>query len=168
MGEMKCFSVQVKVRALHRVWSGEKIAEVAREYGVSRQMLYYWKRKAETAIFQALNESKRGPRVRETHQNSKLVRMQEKVKELSQVLQKTQQKVKLLERRGGKLSHTDNNSNNKRPERCPVCGCEKIYKNGTYIRKNKNADHNQEQVVQRYICVWCKNSIYVEQNSSTF
>lgn len=153
MSEVKCFPVQVKLKAVYRIWAGEKITEVARECGISRQVLYCWKRKAEMAVSQALEKRKRGPKFHEMPEDNRVVKMREKVK-----VEKAQQKVKFRERMN-KLPHSSNN--NKRPQQCPVCGCEKIYKNGTYIKKNGNKNH-LPQVIQRYICVWCKSPVYLE------
>ena len=51
---------------------------------------------------------------------------------------------------------------NKKPERCPDCGCEKIYRNGHYVIKAeaiKSAlrlpDPKQGVRVQMYVCANC-------------
>ena len=56
-----------------------------------------------------------------------------------------------------------------RPLKCPYCGLEKIYKNGTYkIRIEKffeklEKSEEKEIVVQQFICPSCKSSIHNQE-----
>ena len=156
MSELKYFPKQVKIEVLYRIWAGERISEVAREQGISRQIIYTWKKKAELAVSQALEEKKKGPRFQKSSQRQESPEIQERKRELSRKAGKTQWKVETLEK-----ENTLSQDNNKRPERCPVCGCQKIYKNGTYLKKNGGSSSKVEQVIQRYICVWCKSPVYL-------
>ena len=162
MGHTKAMSPQMKVKILHRIWAGEKVARVARECRISRQVIYTWKRKADRAISQALQEKKRGPKAQ--HRG--------KVEG-----EGSPPRAFSLEHGSGLPLHGHNTGvdlaaatvpkaetrqDRERPERCPVCGCEKIYRNGTYTVKNRSTAHGQQhRKVQRYICVWCKSSICV-------
>ena len=148
MGEVKCLPLKVKVKVLHRIWAGEKVARVAHECGISRQVIYTWKRKAEKAIYGALEEKRRGPKLHSLSGSRKTHQSQEKKKEPS----RSPNSISTH-----RINSSQKNNGEKRVERCPVCGCEKIYRNGTYIKKNQN-NGRREEVVQRYICVWCKNS----------
>jgi len=156
MSELKYFPKQVKMEILHRIWAGERISEVARDWGISRQAIYTWKKRAELAVSQALEKKKRGPRFQKNLQEHESIEMQEKKENFSCELEKTQRKVEIL-----KEENVSFHDDNKRPERCPVCGCQKIYKNGTYLKKNGGSNSKTEQVIQRYICVWCKSPVYL-------
>ena len=56
-----------------------------------------------------------------------------------------------------------------RPLKCPHCGFEKIYKNGTYkIRIEKfferlKKGEEKEIVVQQFICPYCKSSVPIPE-----
>ncbi|MBE0477661.1 helix-turn-helix domain-containing protein [Candidatus Aerophobetes bacterium] len=164
MGEFKSIPMQAKLEVLYRIWSGERVTRVAHECGVSRQVIYAWKRRAEGALSRALKEKRRGPRTQDSPQNQETEQRQRRTEEFSHSLEKTQEG-----KENSYLSRAFNipqpGDNGKTPERCPACGCEKVYKNGTYIKKNQDngqGKHNElkrMQVVQRYICAWCKNSL---------
>jgi len=53
-----------------------------------------------------------------------------------------------------------------RPLKCPYCGFEKVYKNGSYkIKIDKFVDElkkgeEKEITVQQFICPYCKSSIH--------
>ena len=155
MGYAKPISAQMKVEVLHRIWAGEKLARVARECGISRQVIYTWKRKADYAVFQALREKKRGPKVNRRYRAGLDERALENVSPGRHDYQVAESHLDLLKEGG-------NCQSEQRPERCPVCGCEKIYKNGTYSVKDRSSTRKQQRrKIQRYICVWCKSSICV-------
>lgn len=157
---IKHLPVNLKVEAVHKIWSGEKITYVASKYGVSRQVVYIWKKKAEEALYQALKEKKKGPRLRSFSEENQKEKFRGKRKFFSLEDKKTHR-----ERKPSANSHSSAHllsprTNGKRPEKCPVCGCEKIYKNGTYVKKIQDNGHVRLELVQRYICVWCKSSIH--------
>lgn len=163
MSEVKCLPPEVKVKALCRVWSGEKISQVANDVGVSRQAIYIWKKRAEEVLCEILKERKRGPRkvkgppLGEDEKSEGGRRGKRSPHSFSQnsipPASKSQVKNSILS------EESVSRNNEKMPQMCPVCGCRKIYKNGTYIRKINNNGTRKLQVVQRYICVWCKSSI---------
>jgi len=55
------------------------------------------------------------------------------------------------------------------PLKCPHCGFEKIYKNGTYKIKPERffeqlkKDKETEIIVQQFICPYCRNSVYTPE-----
>lgn len=158
MSDLNYFPKQLKMEALYRIWAGEKITEVASDYGISRQIVYIWKRKAEIAVSRALEEKKRGPKFRKNSGGRKSTPFRDKKENFSREDEEDQGKIKISSDEKSKISHQDE----KRPTQCPSCGCQKIYKNGTYLKKNGNNSKTGE-VIQRYICVWCKSPVYLEE-----
>lgn len=160
----KCLPTQVKLRALYRIWAGEKITRVARDCGISRQVIYIWKRKAEKALCRALKEKRRGPKICSLPQRPEIEEAQNETEEPFPELEKIQQEMETFQENSSSLGSPDTfqiiRNNGRKPQRCPVCGCEKVYKNGTYVRKTQNKRHIRKRVVQRYICAWCKNSVF--------
>ena len=162
IGEVKCSPMQAKLDILCRVWAGEKIAEVARGCGISRQVIYVWKRKAESALYRSLKGKKRGPKVCDAPGVYQVQEIGKRTEALSRVFEKAHPKKRVPQTHFSVFRPVNNHQRNtqeKRPQRCSVCGCEKIYKNGTYARKNQSNGLKKRQVVQRYICIWCKSSI---------
>ncbi|MBC7190394.1 helix-turn-helix domain-containing protein [Candidatus Aerophobetes bacterium] len=162
MSEAKCLPPEVKVKVLCRVWSGEKISQVANDVGVSRQAIYTWKKRAEEVLCEILKERKRGPR------RVKGPPLRDEKPEGSRKGKKTphfssQDSIPPVSKSWTKNSILSEESvsrnNGEMPQVCPICGCRKIYKNGTYLRKISNNGTRKMQIVQRYICVWCKSSI---------
>ncbi len=155
MERLKHFPKQVKIEALRRIWGGEKVTNVARDYGISRQMIYTWKKKAEVALFQALEEGRKGPKLQRKTQKPLAGKIHQEVRKLSVKVERIYRKIEAFEKENN-LSE----QNNKKPQRCPICGCHKVYKNGTYIKKSGNNNSKKGQVVQRYVCAWCKSTIH--------
>jgi len=58
----KLVPVQKKIEAVSRVVAGEKIQPVARDGGVHRISIYIWKERALSALEEALEPHKRGPK----------------------------------------------------------------------------------------------------------
>ena len=164
MSEAKRLRIQAKLRALYRIWGGEKVTQVARDYGVSRQVVYTWKRKAERALYTALEKGKRSSKILQLLEEDQIRETQEKTRKPSLKHKIAQRKMKTLRDSSifiPTFSGSQHSNNGKRPKCCPGCGFEKIYKNGTYIKKNQNNGSRKKEVVQRYICVWCKSSVYL-------
>jgi len=160
MGGVKSVSTQAKLKALYLIWAGEKIAQVARDCGISRQVIYTWKKKAEGALCEALEEKRRGPKVRSSPPKKEVQKDAGNFSKPFKRIEQVQQEVKTPRENSNSHDTIQAPANEKKPERCPICGCEKIYKNGTYIKKIQDNGLKKRQVVQRYICVWCKSSLH--------
>ena len=61
--------VQKKIEAISRVIAGKKVQPVAREVGVHRTSIYIWKERALSALEEALEPRKRGPRFKHPQEN---------------------------------------------------------------------------------------------------
>ncbi len=163
MSEAKRLQLQAKLGVLYRIWGGEKVTQVARDCGVSRQVVYNWKRKAEKVLYAAL-EKKKSSNILQLLEKNQTREIQGKTKKSFSKHKITQRKTKTLRDNSilpPAFSSSQRSNNGKRPKYCPACSCEKVYKNGTYIKKNQNDELKKKEVVQRYICVWCKNSVYL-------
>lgn len=160
MYEPKLISPKVKLEILYRIWGGERITHIAHDCGVSRQVIYIWKKRAEGALLRALKAKRRGPKVQNIAKNQAASYDQGKHETLLGEKVSTKRSNSLPT---SKVSQSNNKM--KMPERCPICGCEKIYKNGTYARQVSSDGHKRidkakkTQIIQRYICVWCKHSV---------
>ena len=161
MNELRCFPKRVKIEAVFRVWAGQSVSEIARTYGTSRQIIYMWKKKAELAVSRAMEGKRRGPKSRKKKEPETSVKI--KVTDRESLPKTNKNKKRRIPFTGGENFQP---LDNKRPSHCPVCGCQKIYKNGTYLKKNGTNNHKKKEVVQRYICVWCKSPVYLENDKS--
>lgn len=163
MGGVKSVSTQAKLRALYRIWAGEKIARVARDCGISRQVIYTWKKRAEVALLHALEEKRRGPKIHNSPPENGNGEVKSDVENCSDgFAQSPQQNNTFQENLQNSNPHGKPHAcsdDYEKPERCPVCGCGKIYKNGTYVKKLQDNGVKKRHIVQRYICIWCKSSI---------
>ena len=64
----KSISTQKKIEAVFRVITG-KMSATAREVGVHRTSIYIWKERALSALEEALEPRKRGPRFKHPQEN---------------------------------------------------------------------------------------------------
>jgi len=58
----KPVSIEKKIQAVSRVVAGEKVQPVARDIRVHRASIYIWKERALSALEEALEPYKRGPK----------------------------------------------------------------------------------------------------------
>jgi len=147
-----------------QVIAGEKIQRVARKHGVSRPSIYAWTRKALDTLKQALKPAKRGPKCKKGKVDAKdkaIEEQKEKITELNDIISEKDKQIKSLK---GKLNLQKNSF--PRPSKCPHCGFEKIYKNGTYkirperLSEQLKKDKEIEITVQQSICPYCRSSVY--------
>jgi len=164
MRNFESISIKEKILIVCQVIAGEKIQPVARKHGVSRPSVYAWTGKALDTLEQALKPGKRGPKFKKVKVDAKnkLVEEQkERIEELEGIVEQKEKQIKNLK---GKINLQKNSL--PRPSRCPHCGFEKIYKNGTYkIRLERfleqlKKDQEIEITVQQFICPYCRSSVY--------
>jgi len=157
-------SVKEKILIVSQVIAGEKIQRVARKHGVSRSYVYAWTRKALDTVEQALKPAKRGPKFKKGKVDAKdkaIEEQKQKIAELNDIISEKEKQIKNLK---GKINLQKNSLPH--PSRCPHCGFEKIYKNGTYkIRLERfleqlKKDQEIEITVQQFICPYCRSSVY--------
>ena len=85
----------------------------------------------------------------------------EKMGVLNGIIEEKERQIKNL---GEKLSLQKNSLPH--PSKCPRCGFEKIYRNGTYkIKPERFFEHLKkdkeiETTVQQFICPYCRSSVY--------
>jgi len=123
-------SIKEKILMVCQVIAGAKIQPVARRHKVSRPSVYAWTQKASDILEQALKPGKRGPKFKKGRVDAKdkaIEEQKQKIAELDVIISEKEKQIKNLK---GKINLQKNSL--PRPSRCPHCGFEKIYKNGTY------------------------------------
>jgi len=157
-------SIKEKILIVCQVIAGEKIQRVAGRHKVSRPSVYAWTQKALDILEQALKPGKRGPKFKkgEVDTKDKLIDEQkEKVGKLEDIISEKEKQIENLKE---KINLQKNSFPH--PSKCPHCGFEKIYKNGTYkIRPERfleqlKKDQEIEITVQQFICPYCRSSVY--------
>jgi len=160
-------SIKEKILIVSKVITGEKIQPVAKKHGVSRPSIYAWTKKALDTLEQTLKLGKRGPKFKKERVDVKdkaIEEQKEKIEELNNIISEKEKQIKNLK---GKINLQKNSL--PRPSRCPHCGFEKIYKNGTYkIRPERffeqlKKDKEIEVIIQQFICPYCRSSVYTPE-----
>jgi len=164
MRNSKSISIKEKILIVSQVITGEKIQRVARKQGVSRPSVYAWTQKASHALEKTLKPEKRGPKCKKGKVDAKdkaIEEQKEKIAELRDIISEKEKQIKNLR---GKINLQKNSL--PRPSKCPHCGFEKIYKNGTYKIKPERffeqlkKDKEVEIIIQQFICPYCRSSVY--------
>ncbi|MEA1964744.1 MAG: helix-turn-helix domain-containing protein [Candidatus Aerophobetes bacterium] len=159
----KPIPVERKIEVIYRVVKGEKIQPIAREAGVDRASIYLWKERALSALREALEPRKRGPKFKKSPKDREIEKLREKLSKIESLLKEKEEQAR-------ELKEELNPSGEKTESvRCPYCGFEKVYKNGTYKRKLKGffdklkQDKQKKERVQGFLCPWCGKSFHVEK-----
>ena len=167
MRDSGSISIKGKILIVCQVIAGEKIQSVARKHEVSRPSIYAWTQKALDTLEQALKPEKRGPKFKKDKVNAKdkvIEEQKEKIEELNDIIKQKEKQIKNLRE---KINLKKNSL--PRPSRCPHCGFEKIYKNGTYKIKPERLfeqlkkDNQIEITVQQFVCPYCRSSVYMQE-----
>jgi len=160
-------SVKEKIVIISQVMAGEKIQTIARKQGVSRPSIYAWTQKALDTLEETLKPEKRGPKIKKGKVDAKdklIEEQKEKIGKLEGIISEKEKQIKNL---GNKLALQKNSL--PRPSKCPHCGFEKIYKNGTYkikparLFEQFKKDKEIEITVQQFICPYCRSSVYTRE-----
>jgi len=91
-------------------------------------------------------------------------KQKEKIEKLVNIISEKEKQIKNLR---GKLNLQKNSL--PRSSKCPHCGFEKIYRNGTYKIKPERfleqlkKDKKMEITVQQFICPYCRSSVYTPE-----
>ena len=115
---------------------------------------------------EALKPRKRGPKFKRNPEDREIERLRRKVEKLEGFLKEKDEKIKELRKRLNPAKEEF------KPVKCPYCGFEKVYKNGTYKRKPKGffdklkQDEQKEETVQGFLCPWCGKSFHVEKKGA--
>jgi transposase-like protein len=160
--DLRVMSVKIsqstKYQAVCEVLAGGKISDVARRHGVDRSTVYRWVKLARAAIRDGLKSAGR----RRPRQQSLCRDLARKTVLLQRRLEKKSVLVTTLRKELRKKSGPD-----PRPDRCPKCGCEKVYKNGLYNQPLSKVIppevyFAQKVPVKRFVCASCHNSINLD------
>jgi len=164
MRDLRSISIKERVLIVCQVVAGQKIQRVARKYGVSKPSVYAWTQKALDTLEQTLKPGRRGPKFKKGKVDAKdkvVEEQKEKIAKLEDIISEKEKQIKNLK---GKMNLQKNSL--PRPSKCPHCGFEKIYKNGTYKIKPERffeqlkKDKEIEITVQQFICPYCRSSVY--------
>jgi len=167
MRDFESISIKEKILIVCQVIVGGKIQTIAKKHKVSRPSIYAWTQKALDTLEQALKPGKRGPKCKKgkVEAKDKLIEEQKgKITKLNDIISEKDKQIKNLK---GKLGLQKNSF--ARPSKCPHCGFEKIYKNGTYKIKPERffeqlkKDQEGEITVQQFICPYCRSSVYMPE-----
>jgi len=154
------FPTEVKIKVVFEVLIGEEIKFVAAKYNTSRQSIYTWMKKIRKILSQELILEGKGYQFKKVDLDISSQRKEKEIKKLKQLLSNAERKIDRLER----TIRLPDRLNGRRPKKCPHCGCQKVYKNGTYKKVSKN--HLPLVVIQKFICAYCKNSISSSENKN--
>ena len=159
-------SIKEKVIIVSEVIAGEKIL-VADKHKVSRPSVYAWSQRALDTLEKALKPDKRGPKLRKTKFEARDRKIKEQKEEIDKLKNVIEEKEKQIENLKRKMSLQKNDV--LRPLKCPYCGFEKIYKNGTHKIKidkflNELKEREEKEItVQQFICPYCKSSVHIPE-----
>lgn len=128
---------EFKFSVLKELWSGSKYTQISNKYGIPRATIYKWERLANEAVFQAFENNKPGKQTIDPKVENQQLRKQ--IKKLYQNKHKTAQ----------------DRTQPHEPLVCTNCGEIHIKKNGTVLTKTHG-------LRQRFLCLKCSFSIYVE------
>ena len=164
MRNFRSISIKEKILIVCQVIAGEKIQRIAKKHGISRPSVYTWTGEALDALEQALKPRKRGPKFKKGKVDAKdnlIEKQKAKIGKLEDIISEKEKQIKDLK---GKLNLQKNSF--PRPSKCPHCGFEKIYKNGTYKIKPERfleqlkKDEEIEITIQQFVCPYCRSSVY--------
>ena len=167
MKNSRSVSIKEKILIVCQVIAGEKIQRVARRHRVSRPSIYIWTQKALDTLEEALKPEKRGPKFKKGKVDAKDKLIEEQKEKMAESGDIISEKEKQIENLRGKINLQKNSL--PRPSKCPHCGFEKIYKNGTYKIKPERffeqlkKDKEIEITVQQFICPYCRSSVYASE-----
>lgn len=160
-------AAQKKIVVLFEVIRKGKIEPVARSYGVSKPSVYTWLERSQEALKEALEPHKRGPKFKRSPEEKETEKLKEKVAKLENSLEEKDKKIKEFQE---KLKPPK--TKEKLPK-CPYCGFEGVYKNGSYKRKPKKffdrlkKIEEKEERVQGYLCPWRGKSFHIEKKGAS-
>ena len=167
MKNFRSIFIKEKILIVCQAIAGEKIQPLAEKYKVSRPSVYLWRKRALNSLQEALKPEKRGPKFKKGKLNAKgkiTTEQRIEIEKLKKIIKKKEKQIKNL-REIISLQKRDT----PRPLKCPYCGLEKIYKNGTYkIRLKKffeklKKSEQKEIVVQQFICPSCKSPVHNQE-----
>jgi len=144
-------NLEKKKEIIRRYWSGERITDIEKKYGVSRYSVRTWSNMADESITNILGDRNHTDRIEE---------LENEVKELKSKLEDLSKKYNKL----SQISQNVEGLDEFEPVICEDCGCTILWKNGKITRKE--GKRPKEGLVQRYTCSNCKANIYVVKKNS--
>jgi len=147
--------IGAKVKAVKRVFTGERMNAVADAMGIDRNSLAMWVRRVYRSVRSSLERKNAG-------RNGNVVTCAAQLNKLRRKIARREQTINAM--RGCLRVSQDGPV----PERCVKCGCTRFYRNGFCmvgmehflgVRLNSK---NGKIPVQKFTCVSCGNSAHLE------
>ncbi len=150
--------VHVKKAVVRQCWAGGKIAEISREYGVSRRSVYYWLEIADAGLEDVLKDE-----FDPTKQSSILAKLQRENAELRHEIVGMRNSIDALSQNSQLRISVKSPKHEIRPGLCLKCRNDEVLKNGKYRVKDTERDDVIEgtEFVQRFICKQCGTRVYL-------
>lgn len=139
---------ETRLNIVKQYWAGQKIAELERKFKVDRDSIHIWINKAEAALQDALSPKKPGPK------KDPLTEITKRNIELEKLNDQLQIQLQELSHNLHIAVGVNRRQLVQRPSACPSCGCDVIWRNGTYTRKDTQ--------IQRFRCSACSTKIFME------
>jgi transposase len=157
-----------KTQAVFAVLGGARITAAAHSYGVNRDSLSDWVKRVKVHAKEWLEPYKRGPKEKKPKIDPSL----KKIEKLNQLLDRNQAKINQLEKQLKGIKEAEREKE-PRPAKCDQCGCEKAYKNGTYLIKPKRffdlLKRREEPIlIPQFACASCGHCLYLEKDKILF
>ena len=130
-----------KLELLQDLWGGSSYSQLSNKHNIPRATIYKWEQTAKEAIINAFQEKTPGKRTID-------------IKNEIQVL-KEQLRIMYHDKHKTAQSASESMISEKAPVICQKCGDSHIKKNGTVLTK-------KDGLRQRYTCLECSFSIYVD------
>jgi len=160
-------STEEKMAVLFKVIREGKIEPVAKSCGVSKPSVYTWLQRFQETAREALEPHKRGPKFKRSPEDKEIAKLKEKVAKLENSLEEKDKRIKEFEE---KLKPP---KKKEKLPKCPYCGFEGVYKNGSYKRRPKKffdrlkKDEEKEERVREYLCPWCGKCFHLEKKGTS-
>jgi hypothetical protein len=137
----KKIAPEFKLEVLRELWCGTNYNQVSKKHNIPRSTIYNWEQIAEDAIINAFQAKTPGKRTIDLEEENKIL--------------KEQLRIVYHDKHSTAQSVSQGLDSEPPPVICNKCGNTHIKKNGTVITK-------RDGLCQRYTCVECSFSVYVE------
>ncbi len=142
---------EIKLRAVLKVLKGERISRVAGEIGADRDSLTQWLRRSLRSMQSGFERPKRIRRVRHGERAATFRALRERSLRQRKICAQLKDAIKRI-------------SEGPIPEKCPRCGCRKLYRNGFiqldlwHALGERRNGAGRRIPVQKFCCANCRHS----------
>jgi transposase-like protein len=132
---------EFKLEILRELWGGTNFNQISKKHNIPRSTIYKWEQIAKEAILKAFQDQTPGKRTIDPVEENKILKEQ----------------IRIVYHNKHKTAQTVSPCFDTKPPLviCNKCGNTHVKKNGTVITK-------KDGLCQRYTCVECSFSVYIE------